>query len=152
MTDALSAHEIAWRDLRSARDELISSVQAELARPWQAVILPVRLQHGKAGPNAVRPECEVKIEMPAVTAADGGHAGADQVKITYRLFEDIPQPQPGPGPLAEVIRAVLDLSPEPLRAQQRRLEQSLPAQLGEGKAPLEDPVDRPGDIGLQVGR
>jgi hypothetical protein len=141
VTGALSAHEIAWRDLRSARDELISSVLAELARPWQTVILPARLQHGKAGPTAVRPECEVTIEMPTVTAVDGGHDGADLVKITYQLFEGIPQPQPGPGPLAEVIRTLLDFSPEPLRAQQRRLEQSLLAQLGEGKAPLEDPAD-----------
>ncbi len=51
VTQALDAHDIAWRDLRSARDEVISFVQAELARPWQTVILPARLRHGKAGPD-----------------------------------------------------------------------------------------------------
>ena len=40
VTGALSAHEIAWRDLRSARDELISFILAELARPWQTVVSP----------------------------------------------------------------------------------------------------------------
>ena len=49
--EAIDAHEIAWRDLRSTRDEVISFVQATLARPWQTVILPARLRHGKAGPR-----------------------------------------------------------------------------------------------------
>ena len=79
---------------------------------------------------AATPECEVKIEPP-IHAAKGRHTGPDQVKITYQVFKDIPQPQPGPGPLAEVIRALIDLSPEPLRAEQLRLEQLLLAQLGE---------------------
>jgi hypothetical protein len=140
VTEALDTHEIAWRDMRSARDEVIGFVQAELARPWQTVILPARLRHGKAGPTPVAPKCEVKVEMPAVTSVHGDIAGADQVTITYHLFEGVPQPQPGPGPLAEVVRAVLDLSPDALRVEQRRLEQAIHAQLGDDKT-------RPGDPG-----
>jgi hypothetical protein len=131
VTQALDAHDIAWRDLRSARDEVIAFVQAELARPWQTVILPARLRHGKAGAKPAAPKCEVKIEMPTVTAVNGDIAGADQVKISYQVFEDVAQPQPGPGPLAEVVRAVLDLSPATLRAQQRLVERAVHAQLGE---------------------
>ena len=138
-TDALTAHEIAWRDLRSARDEVISVVQAELARPWQTVILPARLRHGKAGPQPVEPKCEVKIEIPTATAVSDDYAGADQVKITYQLFGGVPQPQPSPGSLAEVVRTILELSPEPLRARQRYLEQSLLAQLGASASPSADP-------------
>jgi hypothetical protein len=134
VTAALDAHEIAWRDLRSARDEVISFVQAALSRPWQTVILPARLRHAKAGPTPVAPNCEVKIEMPMVTSINGEKlVGADQVKITYQIFEGVPQPQPGPGPLAEVVRAVLDLSPDPLRIQQRRLEQAAHARLSDAK-------------------
>jgi len=152
VTDALDTHEIAWRDLRSARDEVIGFVQAELARPWQTVILPARLRHGKAGPTPVAPKCEVKVEMPALTAVNGDIAGADQVKITYHLFEGVPQPQPGPGPLAEVVRAVLDLSPDALRVEQRRLEQAVHAQLGEDMAQPGNPGgDRP-DAGPEGGR
>ena len=138
MADALDTHEIAWRDLRSTRDEVISFVQAALARPWQTVILPARLRHGKAGPTPVGPNAGVKIEMPAVAAVNGERAGADQVQITYQIFDGVPQPQPGPGPLAEVVRAVLDLSPEDLRRQQRRLEQQVLAQLGEEAAPPQE--------------
>jgi hypothetical protein len=130
VTEALDTHEIAWRDLRSARDEVISFVQAELARPWQTVILPARLRHGKAGPTPVGPKCEVKIEMPTVIAVNGDLAGADRVTISYQVFEGVTQPQPGPGPLAEVVRAVLDLSPDRLRIQQRHLERAVHAQLG----------------------
>lgn len=138
VADALDTHEIAWRDLRSTRDEVISFVQAALARPWQTVILPARLRHGKAGPTPVGPNAGVKIEMPAVAAVNGERAGANQVQITYQIFNGVPQPQPGPGPLAEVVRAVLDLSPEDLRRQQRRLEQQVLAQLGEEAAPPQE--------------
>lgn len=131
VTQAMDAHDIAWRDLRSARDEVISFVQAELARPWQTVILPARLRHGKAGSKPVGPKCAVKIEMPTVTAVNGDIAGADQVKISYQVFDGVPQPQPGPGPLAEVVRTVLDLSPDRLRAQQRLVERAVHTELGD---------------------
>jgi hypothetical protein len=131
VTQALDTHDIAWRDLRSARDEVIAFVQAELARPWQTVILPARLRHGKAGPKPAEPKYEVKIQMPTITAVNGDIAGADQVKISYQVFEGVAQPQPGAGPLAEVVRAVLDLSPETLRTRQRRVERAVHAHLGE---------------------
>jgi hypothetical protein len=130
VAEAIDAHEIAWRDLRSTRDEVISFVQAALARPWHTVILPARLRHGKAGPTPVGPKAGVTIEMPAIGAVNGESAGADQVRITYQIFDGVPQPQPGPGPLAEAVRAVLDLSPEGLRRRQRRLEEQIIAQLG----------------------
>ena len=129
VSDALGAHEIAWRDLRSARDEVISFVLAELARPWHAVILPARLRHGKAGPTAAIPKYDVKIDIGTLPPASGGITGADHVTITYQIFEGVTQPQPGPGPLAEVVRTVIDLDPESLRVRQRRLEQSLQAEL-----------------------
>jgi len=138
VAEAIDAHEIAWRDLRSTRDEVIAFVQAALARPWQTVILPARLRHGKAGPTPVGPKSGVKIEMPAVGAVNGEHAGADQVQITYQIFEGVPQPQPGPGPLAEAVRAVLDLSPEDLRRRQRHLEEQVIAQLGQEPPPEEN--------------
>jgi len=152
VTDALDTHEIAWRDLRSARDEVIAFVQAELARPWQTVILPARLRHGKAGPKPAKPKCEVKIEMPTVTAVNGDYAGADRVKITYQLFDGIPQPQPDSGPLAEVVRAVLDLSPERLRREQRRLELSIYAQFGEPGPGHGDPGEDPAAARPEDGR
>jgi hypothetical protein len=135
VTDAIDTHEIAWRDLRSTRDEVISFVQATLARPWQTVILPARLRHGKAGPTPAGPKPWVKIEMPATDAVNGERAGADQVLITYQIFDGVPQPQPGPGPLAEAVRAVLDLSPEDLRQRQRSLEEEVIAQLGHDSTP-----------------
>lgn len=138
VAEAIEAHEIAWRGLRSTRDEVISFVQATLARPWQTVILPARLRHGKAGPVPVGPNPAVKIEMPAAGALNGESAGADQVRITYQIFDGVPQPQPGPGPLAEAVRAVLDLSPQDLRRRQRRLEEQVIAQLGQEAAQDEE--------------
>ncbi len=77
--------------------------------------------------------------MPTVTAVNGDIAGADQVKISYQIFEGVAQPQPGPGPLAEVVRAVLDLSPETLRTRQRLVEQAVHTQLGDA---TEDSTDK----------
>ena len=109
---------------------MISFVQAALARPWYTVILPARLRHGRAGPTPVGPKAGVTIEMPALGAANGASAAPNQVRITYQIFDGVPQPQPGPGPLAEAVRAVLDLTPEDLRRRQRRLEEQVIAQLG----------------------
>jgi hypothetical protein len=136
---AVDAHEIAWRDLRSARDEVISFVHAELARPWQSIILPARLRHGRAGPKSAEAKYGAKIEI--VPSESNGHVvGTDQVQITYSIFEGMTQPQPGPGPLAEVVRAVIELDPEILREEERRLVHLLHTQLG---APTEaaDPAD-----------
>lgn len=127
---AVDAHETMWRDLRSARDEVISFVYTELARPWQQVILPARLRHGRAGPKSAAAEYGVKIELTPAGISGNGTAGFEQVSISYQLFEDIAQPQPGPGPLAEVVRTVLDLNPEVLKQELSRLERLLHAQLG----------------------
>jgi hypothetical protein len=125
---AVEAHEIAWHDLRSARDEVISFVHAELARPWQQVILPARLRHGRAGPKSAGADYGVKIELiPAETSGDGA-VGVEQVQISYRIFEGMAQPQPAPGPLAEVVRAVLDLDPDVLKRELSQLEGQLNAQ------------------------
>ena len=70
------------------------------------------------------------IELPAMGAVNGESAGADQVRITYQIFEGVAQPQPGPGPLAEAVRAVLDLNPEVLKKELSRLERLRYAQLG----------------------
>jgi hypothetical protein len=127
---AVEAHEIAWRDLRSARDEVISFVQAELARPWQTVILPARLRHGRAGPKSAETKYGAKIEIVPGNGNGAYGVGTDQVQITYQIFEGMAQPQPGPGPLAEVVRAVIELDPESLRKEQHRLERLLHAQFG----------------------
>jgi hypothetical protein len=122
---AVEEHEIAWGNLRSARDEVISFAHAELVRPWREVILPSRLRHGKAGPDAIEAKYGAKIEViPDETSADGVNRLAE-VRITYQLFEDITQPQPGPGPLAEVVRAVLDLDPKALKEELDRLDRQL---------------------------
>jgi hypothetical protein len=127
---AVEAHEIAWRDLRSARDEVISFVHVELARPWQQVILPARLRHGRAGPKSAGADYGVKIELtPGETNGDG-NVDVEQVQISYRIFEGMPQPQPAPGPLAEVVRAVLELDPDVLKKELSRLEGQLHAQFG----------------------
>lgn len=127
---AVEAHEIAWRDLRSARDEVISFVHTELARPWQQVILPARLRHGRAGPKSAAAEYGVKIELTPAGDNDNGVMGVEQVQISYHIFEGMTQPQPGPGPLAEVVRAVLELNPEVLKRELNRLEVLLYAKLG----------------------
>jgi hypothetical protein len=135
---AVEAHEIAWRDLRSARDEVISFVRTELARPWQDVILPARLRHGRAGPKSAAAEYGVKIELAPDGANGNGAVGVEQVQISYQIFDGMAQPQPGPGPLAEVVRAVLELNPEVLKQELVRLEGLLHAQLGshpEGTGP-----------------
>jgi hypothetical protein len=127
---AVEAHEIAWRDLRSARDEVISFVHAELARPWQQVILPARLRHGRAGPKSIEAQYGAKIEVvPAETSGDGT-VGLERVQISYQIFEGMTQPQPGPGPLAEAVRAVLELDPDVLRKELNRLELLMQAQFG----------------------
>jgi hypothetical protein len=138
---AVDAHAITWGDLRSARDEVIAFVHAELARPWQTVILPARLRHGRAGPTSAETKHSVNIElMPG-----DGTAGTEQVQITYQVFAGMVQPQPAPGPLAEVVRTVIELDPDKLRARQRQLEQALRAQFG-GLAPPDSaaPPDEPG--------
>lgn len=145
---ALDAHEIAWRDLRSARDEVIAFVLAELARPWETVILPARLRHGKAGPKPAEPKHDVKIAMGALGTATRGITEADNVTITYQIFEGVAQPQPAPGPLAEVVRAVIDYDPEALRAQHKCLEQSLHTQLADAtRGPEMGDSDRPHEPG-----
>ena len=127
---AVEAHEIAWRDLRSARDEVISFVRTELARPWQDVILPARLRHGRAGPKSAAAEYGVKIELAPARANGNGAVGVEQVQISYQIFEGMAQPQPGPGPLAEVVRTVLELDPDGLKKELSRLEGQLYAQFG----------------------
>jgi hypothetical protein len=137
---AVEAHENAWRDLRSARDEVISFVHAELARPWQQVILPARLRHGRAGPRSAAAEYGVKIEVAPALTNGSGAVVVEQVQISYQIFEGMAQPQPGPGPLAEVVRTVLELDPDPLKAELRRLEGRLHAQSGldqEGAGPAD---------------
>lgn len=122
---AVEEHEIAWGNLRSARDEVISFAHAELVRPWREVILPSRLRHGKAGPDAIAAKYGAKIEViPDEISAEGVNRLAE-VRITYQLFEGITQPQPGPGPLAEVVRAVLELDPKDLRDELERLDRQL---------------------------
>jgi len=127
---AVEAHENAWRDLRSARDEVISFVHAELARPWQQVILPARLRHGRAGPTSAAAEYGVKIEVAPALSNGSGVVAVEQVQISYQIFEGMGQPQPGPGPLAEVVRTVLELDPDRLKQELRRLEGRLHAQSG----------------------
>jgi hypothetical protein len=127
---AVEAYEIAWRDLRSARDEVISFVHAELTRPWQQVILPARLRHGRAGPKSAGAEYGVKIELVPAEVNGSGAEGIEQVQISYQIFEGMTQPQPAPGPLAEVVRAVMELDPDPLKQELTRLEAQLQAQFG----------------------
>jgi hypothetical protein len=129
-TRAVDEHEIAWRDLRSARDEVISFVHAELARPWQQVILPARLRHGRAGPKSIEAKYGAKIDIVPGGTSGNGTVSVEQVQISYQLFEGMAQPQPGPGPLAEVVRAVLELDPEVLRRELRRLDLLLQDQFG----------------------
>jgi hypothetical protein len=138
-TDALTAHDIAWRNLRSSQDEVISFIRAELARPWHTVILPARLRHGRAGPKPVPPEYGVEIQIFPAPAIRDGITGIDQVQITYRIFAGVNQPQPTPGPLAETIRSVLEFHPDDLqdrhRALQGRVFAMLGRDVGQGTAP-----------------
>jgi hypothetical protein len=127
---AVEAHEIAWRDLRSARDEVISFVHAELARPWQQIILPARLRHGRAGPKSIEAKYGAKIEIVPAETSGNGTAGLERVQISYQIFEGMTQPQPGPGPLAEVVRAVLELDPDVLSKELSRLELLMRTQFG----------------------
>jgi hypothetical protein len=56
--------------------------------------------------------------------------GVEQVQISYRIFEGMVQPQPGPGPLAEVVRTVMELDPDGLKKDLNRLEGQLHVQFG----------------------
>ena len=129
-TDALTVHQIAWRDLRSSQDEVIGFVRAELARPWHTVILPARLRHGRAGPEPVAPEYGADVKVTPVPAIGPGRPGTGQVQITYQIFEGVAQPQPSPGPLAETVRSVLDLRPEELAGRHEELRTRLLTELG----------------------
>jgi hypothetical protein len=130
-TDALTVHDMAWRNLRSSQDEVISSVRAELARPWHTVILPARLRHGRAGPEPVPPEYGVAVRVIPIPPVREGSVGLDQVEITYQLFSGVAQPQPSPGPLAETVRSVMELHPGALRARHYDLQERLRALIGE---------------------
>lgn len=126
---AVAAYEIAWRDLRSCRDEVIAVVRAELARPWHEVILPARLRHGRATPVPVPPD-------PDVDSATGAEVidAAEPPRVIYRLFQGVDQPQPGLGPLAETMRAVRELRPEELADRHTHLQDLLIEQRGEPPA------------------
>jgi hypothetical protein len=124
---ALTELEIAWRGLRSGRDEVIALVRAELARPWHTVILPARLRHGRAGPVPAAPVVGEAATGPGL--AEPAHD--DRVDLIHRIFEGVDQPQPGAGPLAETIRSVRELDPQGLRNRYEELRDALDAQLGE---------------------
>ncbi|MFW6642399.1 hypothetical protein ACOALZ_20440 [Nocardiopsis algeriensis] len=127
---SVTEYERQWHALRSMRDEGLTMVRAELGRAWSRLILPARLRHGRAG-----------WESPAVrgfTAPDtfdGGANGSGGPKATeltardveqlYQFFENIRQPVPGLGPLAEVVRAVPELDPAPVRARLERAEERM---------------------------
>jgi hypothetical protein len=72
----------------------------------------------------------VKIEIAPALSNGSGTAAVEQVQISYQIFEGMAQPQPGPGPLAEVVRTVLELDPDRLKQELRRLEGRLHAQSG----------------------
>jgi hypothetical protein len=131
VTDALTVHDIAWRDLRSSQDEIITVIRTELARPWHTVILPARLRHGRAGPEPVAPEYGVEVKILPAAAIHDGVTGIDQVQITYQIFAGVTQPQPGPGPLAETIRTVLEYQPDDLQERHQRVQVRLLAAIGE---------------------
>jgi hypothetical protein len=135
-SDALTAADLAWRDLRSGQDEVISLIHAEMLRPWHTVILPARLRHGRAGPDPVPPEYGVEVRVVPVSPVRKGNVGIDLVQITYRIFKGVEQPQPSPGPLAETVRSVMELHPEDLLARHRDLQERLRA-LTEASAPTE---------------
>lgn len=139
VTDALTVQEIAWRDLRSSQDEVISFIRAELARPWHAIILPARLRHGRAGPAPVEPEYGVTVEVFPAPAVRAGITGIDRVEITYQIFAGVKQPQPSPGPLAETIRTILELHPDSLRGRHRALQERLFAAVGGAHGPQARP-------------
>jgi hypothetical protein len=126
---AVAAYEIAWRDLRSYRDEVIAVVRAELARPWHEVILPARLRHGRATPVPVPPD-------PDVDSATGAEVidTVEPPRVIYRIFQGVDQPQPGLGPLAETMRAVRELRPEELAERHAHLQNLLTEQRGEPAA------------------
>jgi len=126
-TDALTVHDIAWRNLRSSQDEVIGFVRAELLRPWHTVILPARLRHGRAGPDPVPPEYGVEVKIVPVPPVRDGAAGVDLVQITYRFFSGVEQPQPSPGVLAETVRSVMELHPGDLAARHHVLQDRLRA-------------------------
>ncbi|MGH3241810.1 MAG: hypothetical protein ACRDNL_15665 [Spirillospora sp.] len=126
---AVAAYEVAWRDLRSSRDEVIAVVRAELARPWHEVILPARLRHGRATPVPVPPD-------PDVDSSTGAEVidTTEPPRVLYRIFQGVEQPQPGLGPLAETMRAVRELRPAELTERHSHLQDLLAEQRGEQAA------------------
>ncbi len=76
----------------------------------------------------------MQIELIPARTNGNNTVGLEQVQISYQIFEGMAQPQPGPGPLAEVVRAVLDLDPEVLEKELGRLEGLLHTQLSSDHA------------------
>jgi len=158
--ESLAVLEREWRNLRSARDELLSKARVEMGRAWETLILPARLRHGRAG---VSPPPLIGVEprpdpdggaplmlrgldqnAPSSTADDVGEGARGEldekdVHAVLQFFSGVHQPPPGLGPLAETVRAVTELSPEGLREERdqmcRLIEQRYLPEVGEVLAP-----------------
>jgi hypothetical protein len=144
--DSLSTFEREWRNLRSARDELLSKARVEMGRAWETLILPARLRHGRAGlgPPALigleTDEDQRSGDIIGSAVGDGDLAGPDDLDVdaaggasaagelteqdvhaVLQFFHGVHQPPPGLGPLAETVRSVNDLSPHRLRSEWNEL-------------------------------
>ncbi|QBI53611.1 hypothetical protein [Streptomonospora litoralis] len=141
-TRAIGKADRLWRTLRSGRDQGLTIARAELGRAWSKLILPARLRHGRAG---WEPPQVIRFHSPdgAIVNGEGtrhplppedrepAELTAEDVEQLYQFFENIRQPTPGLGPLAEVVRSVRDLDPQPLRERKeailaRLADQALP--------------------------
>ncbi|PRY00713.1 hypothetical protein [Allonocardiopsis opalescens] len=143
---ALGRLDADWRTLRSSRDQCLTQARAELGRAWSALILPARLRHGRAG---WEPPRVIGFQAPGDAFPDdpdrpppsaASELTAEDVELLYRFFENVRQPTPGLGPLAEVVRSVRELDPAPLRAALAESRTRLYTRLG--AAPPDAAADR----------
>ncbi|MFI6579237.1 hypothetical protein ACIBFB_25915 [Nocardiopsis sp. NPDC050513] len=156
--EAVTEYEEAWRGMRALRDEGLTMARRELGRAWSRMILPARLRHGRAGwesPTLRGMASPDSFHAPNGNGAHGNPArgvngvggdtappraaemSAEDVERLYQFFENIRQPVPGLGPLAEVIRAIPELDPGDVRVRFDRVEQRMNWQYHRDPAPEE---------------
>jgi hypothetical protein len=139
---AIGTFEDAWRDLRSARDELLGLIQTELMRPWQDLIHPARFISRAAGPLppapnplGIVPEEHAPVDRQGPpTDSEVARASLNEIvaglEDSMRPYRGVPQPVPALGPLAEVVRQLREQPLHELSSRRDRLVEDLDGQLG----------------------
>jgi len=118
----LGAHESAWSDLRTLRDELLGLLRLKSVSAWEAFILRTRALHHRAGDITATP-------------VDGSPVIDETGRLALPEFENLRQPRPELGPLLEICRLIVELDPSALRQRKERIDAEYLRQLADGQRP-----------------